>query len=314
MARNKTFTAAGDLQFRNHRTSALKPEGEKPSKDEFAVIDASLIVPSPFNEGLDIDDIDQYVESMKRSGLIEPISVYALPDGRYEILSGHQRFEAWCRILKNSTIKAFIIPYEKDPIARYKAHTEANVLQRDKNLRFWLSRIEQAKKVLDMVGFSGSKAEMMDKISDMLGGMSKPQIYRYESFRKLIPELQDLETRHILSANTLYAAVSLDPIQQREARKRVDELIGIKKMAVNETEAEITREEFGRIISDIKNERAGDGKKKRNREKGYNERVSKAMTSLLGTIGKCKTAEEREQAKQYIAELKLKLDEIENML
>lgn len=317
MARKKTFSAAGDLQFQQ----AVAPEERnlKPAEEssrDYAVIEASLIVPSPYNEGLEMENMDEYVRSLKENGLIEPITVYALPDGTYEILSGHQRFEAWCRLLGNATIKAFVLPYEKDPVKRFKAHSEANILHRDtSNLNYWLTRIDMAKRVLEQTGFAGSKADMMDKISGMLGGISKPQLYRYESFRKLIPELQELERQHCLSANTLYAAVSLDAIQQREVRRRVDELLDVKKRDINDVagDAEVTREEFNRIVSEVKNG-APSRHARRRASSTFDTRLQKASDSFISAASKCRTLEEREQARQHIAELRLKLDELEKAL
>ena len=223
MARKKSFDVTDDLRFQNTRVQPVTEEAAEDGAQTpgYTMLNAKDITPSPFNEGLDMDSIDSYVRSMKETGIIEPIVVYDLGNGKYEILSGHQRYEAWCNRLGNRTIRAVILPYEKDPVKRFTAHTEANVLTRKKDLRFWLTRIKHAKQVLHDSGFVGSKAEELKKISEMLNGISKTQLYRYESFEKLIPELQDFEAKGCMSANTLYLAVSLDDKQQMEVAERV---------------------------------------------------------------------------------------------
>lgn len=316
MARKKSFDVADDIRFQNTRVQPVSEEAvaEGQPTPGYTMLNAKDIQPSPFNEGLSQENIESYVKSMQETGIIEPIVVYDLGNGKYEILSGHQRYEAWCKRLGNKTIRAVILPYEKDPVKRFTAHTEANVLTRNKDLRFWLSRINHAKQVLHESGFVGSKAEELKKISEMLNGISKTQLYRYESFEKLIPELQEFETRGYLSANTLYLAVSLDAKQQMEVVERVRALQRARAESNPELldDMEITREEFARIVSDVrKGKKAEPAQKKKST---YTERVDKAYVSFLKTISRSRTQAERKEALEYIAKLRLQLDELEKEL
>ena len=316
MARKKSFDVADDIRFQNTRVQPVSEEAlaEGQPTPGYTMLNAKDIQPSPFNEGLSQENIESYVKSMQETGIIEPIVVYDLGNGKYEILSGHQRYEAWCKRLGNKTIRAVILPYEKDPVKRFTAHTEANVLTRNKDLRFWLSRINHAKQVLHESGFVGSKAEELKKISEMLNGISKTQLYRYESFEKLIPELQEFETKGYLSANTLYLAVSLDAKQQIEVVERVRALQRARAESNPELldDMEITREEFARIVSDVrKGKKAEPAQKKKST---YTERVDKAYVSFLKTISRSRTQAERKEALEYIAKLRLQLDELEKEL
>ena len=316
MARKKSFDVADDIRFQNTRVQPVSEEAvaEGQPTPGYTMLNAKDIQPSPFNEGLSQENIESYVKSMQETGIIEPIVVYDLGNGKYEILSGHQRYEAWCKRLGNKTIRAVILPYEKDPVKRFTAHTEANVLTRNKDLRFWLSRINHAKQVLHESGFVGSKAEELKKISEMLNGISKTQLYRYESFEKLIPELQEFETKGYLSANTLYLAVSLDAKQQMEVVERVRALQRARAESNPELldDMEITREEFARIVSDVrKGQKAEPAQKKKST---YTERVDKAYVSFLKTISRSRTQAERKEALEYIAKLRLQLDELEKEL
>lgn len=316
MARKKSFDVADDIRFQNTRVQPVSEEAvaEGQPTPGYTMLNAKDIQPSPFNEGLSQENIESYVKSMQETGIIEPIVVYDLGNGKYEILSGHQRYEAWCKRLGNKTIRAVILPYEKDPVKRFTAHTEANVLTRNKDLRFWLSRINHAKQVLHESGFVGSKAEELKKISEMLNGISKTQLYRYESFEKLIPELQEFETKGYLSANTLYLAVSLDAKQQMEVVERVRAMQRARAESNPELldDMEITREEFARIVSDVrKGKKAEPAQKKKST---YTERVDKAYVSFLKTISRSRTQAERKEALEYIAKLRLQLDELEKEL
>lgn len=316
MARKKSFDVADDIRFQNTRVQPVSEEAvaEGQPTPGYTMLNAKDIQPSPFNEGLSQENIESYVKSMQETGIIEPIVVYDLGNGKYEILSGHQRYEAWCKRLGNKTIRAVILPYEKDPVKRFTAHTEANVLTRNKDLRFWLSRINHAKQVLHESGFVGSKAEELKKISEMLNGISKTQLYRYESFEKLIPELQEFETKGYLSANTLYLSVSLDAKQQMEVVERVRALQRARAESNPELldDMEITREEFARIVSDVrKGKKAEPAQKKKST---YTERVDKAYVSFLKTISRSRTQAERKEALEYIAKLRLQLDELEKEL
>ena len=316
MARKKSFDVADDIRFQNTRVQPVSEEAvaEGQPTPGYTMLNAKDIQPSPFNEGLSQENIESYVKSMQETGIIAPIVVYDLGNGKYEILSGHQRYEAWCKRLGNKTIRAVILPYEKDPVKRFTAHTEANVLTRNKDLRFWLSRINHAKQVLHESGFVGSKAEELKKISEMLNGISKTQLYRYESFEKLIPELQEFETKGYLSANTLYLAVSLDAKQQMEVVERVRALQRARAESNPELldDMEITREEFARIVSDVrKGKKAEPAQKKKST---YTERVDKAYVSFLKTISRSRTQAERKEALEYIAKLRLQLDELEKEL
>lgn len=290
------------------------------AQNGYVTLNREDVVPSPYNEGLKMENIDAYVKSIRESGILEPITVYEREDGKYEILSGHQRFHAWCDILGNPTIKAILRPYEKDPVKRFMAHTQANTLQRDKNLAFWCTRIDIAGKVLDETGFSGSEMERKEKISSMLG-ISQMQLYRYEGFKSLIPELQELQSDGVLSANTLYNAISLSVPQQKQVcrevrrlqKKRV-EAAEAEKNGDTEYAKEITRNEFVQLVKSVKN---GNTTKKASRElvrSTYIGRVDHSYSSLLKAIGKAKSKEDRSAAVEFIRRARAELDALESEL
>lgn len=316
MARKKPFSSIDGVLFTPD--IPVLPQDIAQSGDGCVVLHRDAIVPSPYNEGLSMENVDAYVASIRESGLLEPITVYAKDDGKYEILSGHQRFHAWCVVMGNESIKAVILPYEKDPVKRFKAHTQANTLQRNKDLNFWLTRIDMANRVLDESGFSGKKAERLQEISSMLGGISTMQLYRFEGFKKLIPELQGLESRGFLSANTLYNAIGLDDRQQIAVYEKVKALQDAKVKASrnNDTDydMEITREEFKKIVLDVKKKGEGSSTEEKAAKTTYMDRVGKSFEALKKTIGKARTKEDRKDALEFINLMRTELDALENEL
>lgn len=305
----KTSFSVGGLSINPLGADPIEPQV---AENDASEIPAAKIKPSPYNEGLDMSRVEEYAASMKEVGLISPIVVYDMGDGTYQILTGHQRFEAWCKVLKHSTIQAFVRPYETDPVKRFIAHTEANTLSREKDLKFWQSRIKMARAVLKETGFSGSKEEETQELVKMLNGISRAQIYRYDGFEKLIPELQEFESKKWLSASTLYMAAGLDGIQQKEVARRVNETYSaFSRMAEEQNmEFEITRNEFKKIVDAV---RLGTKPSKKKRT-GYSDRIGSATVSFIKAIGNPKTDEERSASLKEIAHAREALNELEKKL
>ena len=315
MARNKGFNLTDDIRLRSIKPretpAGMGAEGTPP---EYVELKADAIRPSPFNEGLSHGNIEQYVDSMKENGLIEPIVVYDIGDGKYEILSGHQRYEAWCNRLGHKTIKAVVRPYEKDPVLRFKAHTQANVVTREKDVAFWLSRMNHARQLIRQdPDFGGTREEEVARLGEMLN-MSPAHVYRYENYEKLVPELQVFETKGLLTISTLYGAAGLDEEQMRVVAEKVWAFVEAKKKVnpLLEDGLRVTREEFDRIVKAVKKGNSTDPVP--HKKKTYAERLDRAADGILNIIAKTKNNEERKEALEQIEKLQLKLEEIKTSL
>lgn len=85
--------------------------GAKPVQDYGDVlrIPAGQIEPNPYQPRMAFDDesLEELSESIRTFGLIQPISVRALPGGRYQIISGERRFRA-CKLAGMDIIPAYI--------------------------------------------------------------------------------------------------------------------------------------------------------------------------------------------------------------
>lgn len=308
MARAKaSFNPMEGLTFANQHEVT-------PSSNEYQKLPASKIHASRFNEDIDlsVDKIAAYAKSMKEVGLLHPITVYATGNGEYEIISGHQRFQAWCKVLGNETIPAIVREYEEDVRKRFAAHHEANVQNRVLDGKYWIAQIKQAQNVLSETGFSGKKEDEVRELCSMLG-ISKAQIYRYFAFGKLIPQLQEFESKKQLSARTLSSAVGLSSEQQLMVVHKVQSLLDQIAESESSDTVELTRDEFDRIVADVKK-----GESELPMEESvrtsFEGKTAKASQAFIKTILRSKTSAEKEIALQAIAALRVQLDEIEEKL
>lgn len=287
-------------------TSAVKSAENAPK------IPASKIKFSPFNRGLDMNGVDALVQSMKEHGFISTISLYVLEDGTYEILSGHQRFEAWCNRLGNDTIPATLLPYEKDPLKRFRAHNDANVKTRVCDVTYYISRIELAQSLLEESGESDlPPKEFREKIS-ALCGISTAQLYRYQGYLKAIPDLQECVRKEWLSVRTLYFAVDLSPEEQCKLYNKIQILYeGSRKALESRDEPfSISSDQIRKLVKDIREKKENPGQYMVT----YSKKVSSATRTYLRALSAAKTEEEKALSLQAIQELREKLNELEKQL
>ena len=81
----------------------------KQSKADILRIPMEYVEPNPFQPRMsfDQDALDELVESIRSLGLIQPITVRRISDGRYQIISGERRFRA-CKAAGMDMIPAYI--------------------------------------------------------------------------------------------------------------------------------------------------------------------------------------------------------------
>lgn len=81
----------------------------KQSKADILRIPVEYVEPNPFQPRMSFDQeaLDELVESIKTLGLIQPITVRRINDGKYQIISGERRFRA-CKAAGMDMIPAYI--------------------------------------------------------------------------------------------------------------------------------------------------------------------------------------------------------------
>ena len=185
-------------------------------------INIDLLIPfenHPFKkrDGMENEELK---ESVKESGLLEPIIVRSFSAGTYEIISGHRRVEV-CKELGIQTIPAIVRDMTKD---------EAVIAMVDSNLqREHLLPSEKAfayKMKLEAMKHQGKatsrqlvgKLESADKISESESGR---QVQRYIRLTHLIPELLKLVDEERIAFTP---AVELSYLPENEQKILAEEI------------------------------------------------------------------------------------------
>ena len=168
------------------------------------------------------------VESVHANGVLTPIIVRPLSEGKYEILSGHNRVEA-AREAGLETVPAIVREGLSDDEAMFIV-TETNLIQRSfADLKHSERAVVIAVHYESMKKKSGYRSDLLDEVestSDQLGprswasgkigehyGLSSTTIKRYLRVDKLIQDLKDL-----LDADKIgiVVAVSLSYLREHE--------------------------------------------------------------------------------------------------
>jgi ParB family chromosome partitioning protein len=158
----------------------------------------------PFKVLID-EDMEQLVDSIKRSGVMTPATVRMKEDGRYELISGHRRKKA-CELAGLETLKCEVKELTRD---------EAIIVMVESNLqRTTILPSEKAfayKMRLEAMNRQGERSDLTSSPLDnklkgttsaqqisQKSGDSQPQIYRYIRLTELVPEiLQMVDERQI---------------------------------------------------------------------------------------------------------------------
>lgn len=292
------------------------------------------IRPSPFNEGLPMDDISRLAESMQEIGLEHPLLVYRRGTASYELVSGHRRLLA-ARQLRDTdpekwrTIACIVRDYPEDIHQRFREHADANAQSRDRNTMYWIAETGHAFEILKAEHPEKKKGELVQDVCGLLGNAVSPaQVYRYRGLaEKATPALLSLDRFH-LSALVLYSAVNLP----EDAQNRIAEAV------VEQAEEAPDSDLRGAFLKMVYQERDGaqaggsdteestgpdtpqEGQsepapRRRGRKPAtYGDKLTKLAGGFLAGLGKAKTEEDRAAARSVIAALREKLDEAEDAL
>ena len=141
----------------------------------------------------DNEEMDQLVWSVLTQGLLTPLVVRPLPNGEYEVVSGHRRLHA-CRKAGIETVPALIYAIDRD--AATIALVDSN-LQREKILpsekafayKMKLEAMNRQGQRTDLTSAQvGRKLETAEIIGEQ-SGESRNQVRRYIRLTNLIPSI-----------------------------------------------------------------------------------------------------------------------------
>ena len=165
------------------------------------------------------EEMERMIESIRKVGAITPALARPLPDGGYELISGHRRLAA-CQVLGIETMPV---------IVREMSDDEAVIAMVDANLqRETILPSEKAfafKMKLDAIKHQGKasvqvaeKLLSVEKVADE-AGESKDQVRRYIRLTYLIPELLSMVDDNKIAFNP---AVEISYLEQSEQRVLLD--------------------------------------------------------------------------------------------
>ena len=161
------------------------------------------------------DEMKRLMESIQKFGTLTPALARPLPEGGYELISGHRRLAA-CQVLGIETTPVII---------REMSDDEAVIAMVDANLqREHILPSEKAfayKMKLDAIKHQGKasvqvaeKLLSVEKVADD-AGESKDQVRRYIRLTYLIPELLEMVDENKIAFNP---AVEISYLEQSEQR------------------------------------------------------------------------------------------------
>lgn len=166
---------------------------------EDQLLDINLIDPYP-NQPYQVNDDDamfELVESIKETGLIQPIIVRKSPinSTRYQTISGHRRVHA-CKKLGYKQIKAVVKDMDDDTAIMFLIDSNKyrpEILPSEKAHAYKL-RMDALKRKAGRHAKNVSPVETNNRTSEIIAdevGDSRAQVDRYIRLNELIPELLD---------------------------------------------------------------------------------------------------------------------------
>ncbi len=198
---NKIELTAYDDLF---ETDESRAEANLSKIREIPIAEIDEFPDHPFKVLMD-EDMEQLVDSVRRSGIMTPATVRQKEDGRYELISGHRRKKA-CELAGLETLKCEVKELTRD---------EAIIVMVESNLqRTTILPSEKAfayKMRLEAMNRQGQRSDLTSSPLDnklkgttsaqqvsQKSGDSQPQIYRFIRLTELVPEiLQMVDERQI---------------------------------------------------------------------------------------------------------------------
>ena len=204
------------------------------------------------------EEMKHLIESVKQFGTITPALARPLPEGGYELISGHRRLAA-CQVLGIETMPVII---------REMTDDEAVIAMVDANLqRETILPSEKAfayKMKLDAIKHQGKasvqvaeKLLSVEKVADD-AGESKDQVRRYIRLTHLIPELLSMVDENKIAFNPAVELsylshseqlILLDAIKQNDCTPSHAQSIRLKKLS---QEGTLSRDTIFEILAEQK--------------------------------------------------------------
>lgn len=193
----------------------------KEPKLELKEIELSQIDPNPGNAQLfNMTNIEHLANIIKEEGFTTPIEVFLKDDGRYEITSGHRRYEAM-KLLGRKVIPCCITEKYESDTKRDRKLLSSNIATRKLSPYEMATAIAFYESILKKEKYKGNTRI---KVAEYFG-ISESNVYRYKCILNLIPELQEFCKKPQFPYSSLRAAANLTPEEQKDL---YDELLRLE--------------------------------------------------------------------------------------
>lgn len=210
MAKDLKSLLARKLAENSRRHAAAHQEVDIELGRRYEKIGVDLIEPNPYQPRQLFPDteLESLARSIQEAGLLQPISVRSLPDGRFQLIAGERRLRA-CKLLGRSTIESLIFPMDDGEMA---------VLALAENMdRADLSDFEIGQALRQIENLFPTKKKLAETL-----GLNREDMYRFFAFEALPREiLTQLSEHPRLLARA--AAVALRRLLQGEQGEQARE-------------------------------------------------------------------------------------------
>lgn len=222
-----------------------------------------------------VSEIEHLAKIIEEEGFSTPIEVYKLKNGKYEISSGHRRYEAM-KLLKRKEIPCIVSKDSTDNI-KIKKLISSNIATRQLTPMEMAKAIEKYKEILEAEKFPTDKRQ---KIAEYFN-ISPSNVYRYECLLKLIPELQNLADMPQFPYSAFQKASNLTKKEQEKLYAALQELEREERNIGNEEPIDITEIKLTRIrIEQIINSILLNKEKKKKEEAVISDKISDTVETI----------------------------------
>ena len=165
------------------------------------------------------EEMERMIESIRKVGAITPALARPLPDGGYELISGHRRLAA-CQVLGIETMPVIVREMTDDEavIAMVDANLQRETILPSEKAFAYKMKLEAIKHQGKASVQVAEKLLSVEKVADD-AGESKDQIRRYIRLTYLIPELLSMVDENKMAFNP---AVEISYLEQSEQRVLLD--------------------------------------------------------------------------------------------
>ena len=175
---------------------------------------------------IDDESMMDTVQSIREHGILLPLIARPMPDGKYEIVSGHRRSHAG-KLAGLETVPVIVRELDDDVAVILMVDSNLqreNILPSERAFAFKM-KLEAMKHQGKRLNLTSDQVGQKLRARDVLGnelGMSSIQIQRYIRLTELLPELLDLVDERKLAFNSAVEVSYLNPEEQGWLAETID--------------------------------------------------------------------------------------------